>query len=755
MRFRLIFLLILGCLSNALGQSNFYHADTIQEIRITFYESNWDELLDAFYVAGDGDRLTCDVEINGEVLDSVGIRYKGFSSVSTDRTKNPFNIKLDYVHANQDYDNITKIKLGNVIQDPSFLREVLSFEIARNYMPASQANFARLYINDVYWGLYTNIEDVNDPFLVNHYGESHGSFFKCAPEDLDFDGDNANLGNSYGTDSTNYYPYYDLKSDYGWEDLYELVDVLNENPNDIETLLNVDRTLWMHAFNYSVINFDSYVGYAQNYYIYQQDNGQFNPILWDMNMSFASFRLADASEFWDGFTIGEAKTIDPLLHLNSVSVYDRPLMRNLFENTTYKRMYLAHMRTIMEENIGNSLYATRAQFLHDLIDTSVQEDTNKFYGYDDFQNNLNSTVNDLIDYPGLTDLMEARNTYLSSYTGIPNAPTISNVGSSTTNITLGGSVTITADVVSEDEVFLAYRYGANDVFTTVSMLDDGSQNDGTSGDGTYGRTLINIGNTIQYYVYAQNADAGRFSPERAAYEFYEIQSQITSGDLVLNELMASNDFTASDQFGENDDWIEIYNTTQFDISTSGLYLTDDLTNLDKWALPNSVISADGYMIIWADEDGEQGDNHANFKLSSTSGEFVGLHYGDGTQIDSISFGAQTTDVAYGRFPNGTGPWITMAPTFNGNNNFTGVEEIDELEATVYPNPANGNFFVKFDEPKASKIEILSVDGKLLSTQQFNTSGSIQVDVSNLISGLYLVSISTESSTTTKRLIINN
>ncbi|MGK0384318.1 MAG: spore coat protein CotH, partial [Bacteroidia bacterium] len=225
MRFRLTFLLILGCLSNALGQSDFYHTDTIQEIRITFYESNWDQLLDALYVTGDGDRLTCDIEINGQVLDSVGIRYKGFSSVSTERTKNPFNIKLDYVHGNQDYDGITKLKLGNVIQDPSFLREVLSFEIARNYMPASQANFARLYINDVYWGLYTNIEDVNDPFLVDHYGESHGSFFKCAPEDLDFDGDNANLGNSYGTDSTNYYPYYDLKSEYGWEDLYELVDV--------------------------------------------------------------------------------------------------------------------------------------------------------------------------------------------------------------------------------------------------------------------------------------------------------------------------------------------------------------------------------------------------------------------------------------------------------------------------------------------------------------------------------------------------
>ncbi|MBP9151151.1 MAG: lamin tail domain-containing protein, partial [Flavobacteriales bacterium] len=421
--------------------------------------------------------------------------------------------------------------------------------------------------------------------------------------------------------------------------------------------------------------------------------------------------LADASEHWDGFTIAEAKTMDPLLHLNSISVYERPLMRNLFENSTYKRMYLAHMRTIMEENIGNSLYATRAQFLHNLIDASVLQDTNKFYGYDDFQNNLNNTVSDLIDYPGLTNLMGARNTYLSSYTGFQGAPSISNVGIITPNITLGGSVTITAQLTAEDEVFLAYRYGANDVFTTVSMLDDGTQNDGSSGDGTYGKTLSNIGNTIQYYVYAQNAIAGRFSPERAAYEFYEIQSQINAGDLVLNELMASNVLTSADPFGDRDDWIEIYNATQFDISTSGLYLSDDVTNWSKWAMPNTVIPANGYLIIWADEQGEQGSTHANFKLSATNGETVGLHYGDGTEIDMVSFGNQDDDVSYGRFPNGTGPWTYMAPTFNGNNNFTGVEEVDELESTLFPNPATNHFFVRFDEPTASNIQIHSVDGK--------------------------------------------
>ena len=58
--------------------------------------------------------------------------YKGYSSASVDRVKNPFNIKLNYLIEGQDHQGIDKIKLSNVIQDPSFLREVLSYQIAES-----------------------------------------------------------------------------------------------------------------------------------------------------------------------------------------------------------------------------------------------------------------------------------------------------------------------------------------------------------------------------------------------------------------------------------------------------------------------------------------------------------------------------------------------------------------------------------------------------------------------------------------------
>jgi spore coat protein CotH len=129
------------------SQNEFYDTESIREIHINFFDENWDHLLDSLYVEGENGRILADIAIDGEIYPNVGVRYKGFSSVSVNNIKNPFNIKLDYVIEDQNHQGLDKLKLSNVIQDPSFVREVLSYEICRKYMPASGANFAKLYIN--------------------------------------------------------------------------------------------------------------------------------------------------------------------------------------------------------------------------------------------------------------------------------------------------------------------------------------------------------------------------------------------------------------------------------------------------------------------------------------------------------------------------------------------------------------------------------------------------------------------------------
>ena len=169
MNFRTALLLFLFFSGSVIGQNNLYLIDSIKEIKFYFTQPNWKHLLDSLYIDGQKERLTASVSIDGQYYDSVGIRYKGYSSVNITQIKNPFNIKLDYKIDDQEHQGFNKIKLSNVIHDPTFIREALSYQIARKYMPASQANFVNLYINDTLWGLYSNVEAVNKDFLSNHY----------------------------------------------------------------------------------------------------------------------------------------------------------------------------------------------------------------------------------------------------------------------------------------------------------------------------------------------------------------------------------------------------------------------------------------------------------------------------------------------------------------------------------------------------------------------------------------------------------
>jgi spore coat protein CotH len=740
------------------SQTNFYDISSVREIKIYFDQPNWDYILDSLYVLGNEDRLVAtSIIIDGTQLDSVGVRYKGYSSASVNYIKNPFNIKLNYIKTSQSYNNIDKLKLSNVIQDPSFVREALSYEIARKYMPASKANYANVFINDTLIGIYTNVEAVNGEFLQQHYGSSDNVFVKCNPENLDLFGENSNLNLSQGNDSTQYYPLYDMKSIYGWAGLYELMDTLNNYPNSIENVLNIDRTLWMHAFNYALINFDSYVGYAQNYYLYKDNNGRFNPILWDLNMSFASYRLADASIHFSGFTIPEAKTMDPLLHYNNVSVYPRPLMRNIFNNDRYRKMYIAHLRTIMAENFSNQDYLTRATAMQTLIDTDVQNDTNKFYSYTNFQDNLTSTVNDIVDYPGITDLMDDRTIYLNTYPGMSGAPDITNISSSPTSLAIGDSVWITAKISNADSAILAYRFTSTDLFTKVDMLDDGNNNDGIAGDSIYGFLIPNIGHTVEYYIYADNDSSGRFSPERAAYEYHEI---FVNGNVVLNELCAINSGIWTDPQGEYEDWIELYNNSSNTVSLDGYYLSDDNLNLNKWTFPNITMAPNSYIIVWADKDTFDIGIHANFKLAAT-GESIFLSNSAGNLLDEITYGSQSNGlITFGRIPNGTGPWVYVNASFNAVNLWAaGVEEpvvavSSEKDFTIYPNPTSSNLNILVNQVGPYQITIRDVNGReVISTNMDPSSDTHTIDINSVAAGFYIITLTHNNFISTKKFII--
>jgi len=722
----------------AQGEVQLYELGSVREVRIQFAEPGWREQLNLLYLEGN-ERLVGDLWIDGTLLPDVGVRFKGYSSYSPDQVKNPFNIELDHVVDGQDYQGFGKLKLSNVTSDPSFLREVLAYEVARNYMPASRANFANVYVNDTLQGLYVSVEDVSKDFLERFFGSRENPFVKGNPPTVSLTGENSNLSNTPGTDSTAYYPFYELESDHGWSELLELIDRLNTEPDSVEQVLNVDRALWMHAFNYAVINFDSYVGYAQNYYLYRDDHARWSPILWDLNMAFASFRLSDASLYWNGFNIAQAITMDPLMHHNSVSVFPRPLMRNLFQNAMYRRMYLAHLRTIINEQFASGTYRARAMELQAVIAAHVQADTNKFFSDADFLANLDGTVAGITDYPGITQLMDQRSAYLATYPGFTGEPVIGTPVHAPVDITVGEQLWITATVSGADTVLLAHRSASFDPFVTVAMYDDGAHGDGAAGDDLFGASLTPGSNLVQYYLYAENEVAGAFSPARAAHEFHSIVTRIAPNDLVVNEVVASNGGQVVNEAGEAADWVELYNPGAFTVSTAGLFLSDDLNDPLKWALPSTTVASHEYLMIWADERTDLGDHHANFKLDA-SGESVTLAYDSDAVLDRVGFGPQYPIYSTARYPNGTGTFQELVPTYGAFNRITVDSGLDR-SVVLYPNPASTELFAVVRLAAPFELQVLRADGRAVSAAVERTTNQlVRIGTQGLAAGHFILSI---------------
>lgn len=744
-------LLIFGFIYS-LGQAqDLYDTSIVQEIRITFAESNWDELLDA-QKEGDGDYTEAEsISINGEVFNSIGVKYKGNSSYDANQIKNPFHIELD-TYVDQDYGGYTDIKLANVIFDPTFVRETVAYNIVSKYMHAPQANYANVYVNDVLIGLYTNTESISKKFVNTHFNSKTNAFFNCSPP-----AGASPQGNDFpsleylGTNSASYEDAYELESDEGWEDLIELTDILNNDFDNIETVLNVDSALWMLAFHNVMVNLDSYIGqFKQNYYLYKDDNGQFNPVIWDVNMSFGTFSGTGTINLRN---TNDKSELTPFLHEDDD---EWPLMKQLMSNESYRKKYLAHYYTILEENISNQDYFTTAQTYQELIEEDVYADTNKFYTDAQFISNLttDATVGNNTAC-GLSNLMDARSTYLTNLDYFTaTKPSITSIASIPETPVFGESATITAQIndTNSDAVYLGYRDNLQNIFTKVQMYDDGVHNDGSANDNIYG-TSIDITNTsLQYYIYAENNDIGAFSPARAEYEFYTINATyetIEIGDLVVNELMASNDVTAADQDGEYDDWIELYNNSLETISLDNLYLSDDEDELLMWQFPNDItIGANEYLIVWCDGDTDQEGLHADLKLS-TGGENIILSYDNGTIIENISFGEQTTDISYARNPNGTGDFVLQNPTYNANNeentlnidSFYSTDNTGNFTFLAYPNPTLDKLIISSNlNVNIEKISIHDIAGKTVYNEEYKNINEIELSFLNFRPGMYLLKV---------------
>ena len=715
--------------STVYGQ-NLYDIDHITEIEITFQESDWDAIMDANNLDDLGEKLIGTAVINGTFFDGVGVAYKGNSTYDESNPKNPLNIELNYV-IDQHYQGCETLKLSSGKNDPSFVREVLSYEIGRRYMDMPLSNYAKVYINGDYYGLFSSSEAIDGKYGERRiYANSNNPRFKCNPPNGMGPGNEPSL-DYLGNDSALYANIYELKSDHGWLEFINFLYQLETDIANIELYLDVDRALWMLAFNNVTANLDSYSGPTkQNYYMLQADNGRFVPIIWDLNEGIGGFENTGAGP------PSLAGITDLDLYLHSAD-FAWPLINKLLSVTRYKKMYLAHVKTIVEENLSNNWYYTRAQELQAIIDTEVQTEPNPVYAYADFLSNLDNTVAGMGGAYGVAEVLDGREAYITGHADYSLvAPTITPLVTSPAVVAPNTTVTFTADIQNVTYAYLGYRSYVGDVFTKTQLYDDGAHGDGAAADGIYGVSIFVGAADIQYYFYAENADAAMFSPVRAEHEFYDL---IVSNDVVINELMPKNDITAFDEENKAEDWIELYNNSASVVDLSGYYLSDDIANPNKWTIPaGTTIAANGYLIIWCDEDTMDTGLHANFKLTS-GGETLVLSNAGGFAVNQVTFPELETSGTYGRYPNGTGEFIRMTPTYSSANSFSAIGIEEDLAATdinIYPNPVSEVVYVMTGQDAPVDFSVFDMNGKLVINGSVENNTAI--DVSALEAGIYLI-----------------
>jgi uncharacterized protein YjdB len=240
--------------------------------------------------------------------------------------------------------------------------------------------------------------------------------------------------------------------------------------------------------------------------------------------------------------------------------------------------------------------------------------------------------------------------------------------------------------------------------------------------------------------------------------FQPLENAVDSGftPVRINEVSAANEVFISD-YAKKSDWVELYNTTSEPQDVEGMYLTDNLSKLQKCQLSKgsttaqTVIPAHGYLVVWCDKRDTQRDLHASFKLSDDGGT-VALSAADMSWTDSLTYPAHDGWHTVGRYNDGANSIYLMAiPTIGKKNQLDSysqfvAEQTPTGIARVTTTAANGKLQLAYasgrlivrGEGNYAEVNIYTLAGQLTATVGVNLyDGLGYVEAAQLPSGCYV------------------
>lgn len=268
-----------------------YDANTLRTLFLDFENGEWEKELMAFK---DTDvEVPATLTVDGKVYKNVGVSFRGASSfmMVPEGQKHSINLSIDAVDKQQSVQGFRTLNLLNAHEDPSLLRSVLYLQAARTYLPAPQANFARVVLNGESWGIYTNVEQFNKDFVRTWYKTEKGARWKVPGSP----GGRGGL-EYFGDDLAQYRRVFEIKTKddvKDWAALINFTKVLNQTPPDkleaaLAPIFDIDGALRFLALDNALVNNDGYWVRASDYSIYLDVTGKLHVFPHDSNETFAN-----------------------------------------------------------------------------------------------------------------------------------------------------------------------------------------------------------------------------------------------------------------------------------------------------------------------------------------------------------------------------------------------------------------------------------------------------------------------------------
>lgn len=343
---------------------------------------------DAFLAAATEENYTeCDVEIDGEVFSSVGLRAKGNNSL---RLVNEYGleryslkIEFDHFQDGNTYYGLDKLSLDSSYQDNSYMKNYLAYDMM-GYMgvPSPLCSYVWVTVNGEDWGLFLAVEEPEEAFARRNYGADHGKLYK--PDYRSLEAENRDVALQYTTEDPADYDniFRNAKFEIDAEDQARLIGALKtlSEGTDLESAVNVDEVLRYFTVQVFVVNLDSYLGRTgHNYFLYEED-GIISILPWDYNLAFATYSLGMPDPINDAELYVNYPIDTPA---SGEIMTNRPLYHNLMKNEEYFAKYHAYFDEFIREYFESGYFVKKTAETVKMISPYVKKDPTAFCSYED------------------------------------------------------------------------------------------------------------------------------------------------------------------------------------------------------------------------------------------------------------------------------------------------------------------------------------------------------------------------------------